>query len=74
MASASGDNLRPKRVLQEFRHLQAEIAAGRLGFVKDLRMNPDEDLFTWRFGLFNFDDSKPGGRNLNSDLNRLAAT
>jgi hypothetical protein len=73
MASASGDNLRSKRVLQEFRHLEAEIAAGRLGFVKDLRMK-DDDLFTWRFGLFNFDDSKPGGRNLNSDLNRLAAT
>ena len=61
-----------KRVQAEYKHLARLVAGGQLGCVRDLGTVGD-DLLTWRFKLRDFDNDAEGGRQLNEDLNKLAA-
>lgn len=59
-----------KRIQAEFKYMQKEISAGRMPCVSNLTILAD-DACTWRFRLSNFDNARPGGKNLNDELNRM---
>jgi hypothetical protein len=61
-----------KRVLSEFRHL-AKACSARTAPCYDLCMPQEAQVNVWRFKLKDFDPDHPGGRALNSDLQRLHA-
>lgn len=61
-----------KRIQAEFKYLNNKIIKGEWPQVKDLTVVGD-DMTKWRFKLCNFDSDMEGGRNLNDDLNNLAA-
>lgn len=57
----------PRPVRAEFKHLDADMRANKLGFVKELSL-PGDDLHVWELKLWAFDDDLPGGKDLNQDL------
>jgi hypothetical protein len=59
-----------RTVQAEFKHLSADIAAKKWGFLKDLSLH-DDNLLLWRLKLSDFDDDLAGGQQLNKDLRRL---
>jgi hypothetical protein len=59
-----------RRVQAEFKHLSADIDAGKFGFIKGLSL-PADDLLVWQLKLHIFDADLPGGRALNQDLRKL---
>ncbi|DBA84151.1 TPA: hypothetical protein ACH3X1_006619 [Trebouxia sp. C0004] len=61
-----------KRVTSEFKYLSNKIKKGEWPQMKDLTVVSD-DMSRWRFKLCNFDNDMEGGKNLNDDLNILAA-
>ncbi|WIA19343.1 hypothetical protein OEZ85_003974 [Tetradesmus obliquus] len=74
MATPAWKNLKGmRRVQAEFKHLSADIQAKKFDFIQQLSFAGDS-LLTWQLKLHNFDDDLPGGRQLNQDLRRLAAT
>jgi hypothetical protein len=60
-----------RRVQAEFKHLSADIAANKWGFLKELSAVND-NLLVWRLKLSDFVYDLAGGQQLNEDLRRLA--